>query len=818
MSNTKQTEVLLIEIAQQCNVSVRDIHFAAKELGVTLQPTARSVDSKTAKSLIKLFGEKEESSKKVKVEKPKTKFIKEPKAKKVVEESKKAVEKKVEPKFVIIEKPVKDDKPKEKFRILEPTKPKIRPVPLPFVEEPKAKKEKVIFEKKVNRDRQKQKKPVVRRIDTQVADELLGLKENQVPRDTAELYDEIIAEEREREIVQSQRKKMAGKDSSKPHVKQAPTISHTVKYDPNRVIEVGEVISVKEFAEKSGLGAPKIIGELMKNGILANINQQIDFETAMIIADDLKVKIKKKQSAASAEDLFAGNLETLLKEHDSSVLVTRPPIVVIMGHVDHGKTKLLDAIRNANVVESEAGGITQHIGAYQVEKNGKKITFLDTPGHEAFTAMRARGARVTDIAILVVSADEGIKPQTLEALQHARDAKVPIMVAITKIDKPNADIDKVKGELAAHDLIPEEWGGNTIIVPVSAVTGQGLPELLEMILLLAEIANLRANPNREGVGTVIEAHLDHSLGPVATIIVNTGTISLMDNVVIGESYGRLKMMRDHLGNKIKSAGPSTPVLIAGLSERAVSGDIVQVVPDEKTARMRAVTIKNLRTAQQRERGVGEIISAISSGQLKTLKIVLKADTNGSLEAIKHSIAEIKHEDVGVKIILSSVGDVNESDVMMAAASGAIVMGFSTKANQNVMMVAEREGVEVIFYNIIYKLLDDIRKILTGLLEPEFNEVVLGEVLAKQIFFSKKKEMIIGCMVKSGVIQNKVKVRVQRNGEIVGEVQITSLQKGQESVSEVKEGTECGIKVQGPIKVEEGDILMPYKVEKKIRTL
>ncbi len=818
MSNTKQTEVLLIEIAQQCNVSVRDIHFAAKELGVTLQPTARSVDSKTAKSLIKLFGEKEESSKKVKVEKPKAKTVKEPKAKKVVEEPKKTVEKKAEPKFVIIEKPAKKDKPKEKFRILEPSKPRVQPTPLPFVEEPKAKKEKVFFEKKVNRDKQKQKKPVVRRIDTQVADELLGLKENQSPRDTAELYDEIIAEEREREIVQSQRKKMAGKDSSKPYVKQAPTISHTVKYDPNRVIEVGEVISVKEFAEKSGLGAPKIIGELMKNGILANINQQIDFETAMIIADDLKVKIKKKQIAASAEDLFAGNLESLLKEHDSSMLVTRPPIVVIMGHVDHGKTKLLDAIRNANVVESEAGGITQHIGAYQVEKNGKKITFLDTPGHEAFTAMRARGARVTDIAILVVSADEGIKPQTLEALQHARDAKVPIMVAITKIDKPNADIDKVKGELAAHDLIPEEWGGNTIIVPVSAVTGKGLPELLEMILLLAEMANLKANPNREGVGTVIEAHLDHSLGPVATIIVNTGTISLMDNVVIGESYGRLKMMRDHLGNKIKSAGPSTPVLIAGLSERAVSGDIVQVVPDEKTARMRAITIKNLRTAQQRERGVGEIISAISSGQLKTLKIVLKADTNGSLEAIKHSIAEIKHEDVGVKIILSSVGDVNESDVMMAAASGAIVMGFSTKANQNVMMVAEREGVEVIFYNIIYKLLDDIKKILTGLLEPEFNEVVLGEVLAKQIFFSKKKEMIIGCMVKSGVIQNKVKVRVQRKGEIVGEVQITSLQKGQESVSEVKEGTECGIKVQGPIKVEEGDLLLPYKVEKKIRTL
>ncbi|MCC6643400.1 translation initiation factor IF-2, partial [Candidatus Peregrinibacteria bacterium] len=795
-----------------------DIHFAAKELGVTLQPTARSVDAKLAKALVKLFGEKEEKSKKVKVEKPKSEAKTSKKKASIEAEKPVQQEKKPKESFKILEKPQRLEKVKEKFRILEPAKPRPKAEPLPFVEEPKVKKEKpVFFEKKVKRDKNKQNKPKVRQ-DTTVADELLGVKEHQGPRDTAELYDEIIAEEREREIVQSQRKKTAGKDNSKPQIKHAPTISHTVKYDPNRVVEIGEITTVKEFAEKSGLGAAKIIGELMKNGILANINQQIDFDTALIISDDLKVKIKKKQMAASAEDLFAGNLESLLKEHDTSVLQTRPPIVVIMGHVDHGKTKLLDAIRNANVVESEAGGITQHIGAYQVEKNGKKITFLDTPGHEAFTAMRARGARVTDIAVLVVAADEGIKPQTLEALQHAKDAKVPIMVAITKVDKPNADIEKVKGELSAHELIPEEWGGNTVIVPVSAVTGKGIPELLEMILLVAEMANLKANPNREGVATVIEANMDQSLGPVATVIVNTGTLKLMDNMVIGESYGRIKLMKDHHGNKIKSAGPSTPVLIAGLSERAVSGDIVQVVPDEKTARMRAITIKNLRKAQQRERGVGEIISAISSGQLKTLCIVLKADTNGSLEAIKHSISEIRHEDVGVKVILSGVGDVNESDVMMAAASGAIVMGFSVRANQNVMSVAERENVEVIHYDIIYKLLDDVKKILTGLLEPEFVEVILGEVVVKQIFYSKKKEMIIGCMVKSGVVQNKVKVRVKRGEEIVGEVQITSLQKNMDSVSEVKEGAECGLKVSGGVKIEEGDVLIPYRIDKKIRTL
>lgn len=808
--NSKQNEVLLIDIAQECYVSVRDIHFAAKEMGYELAPTARTVDAKTAKELISYFQQKEEESKKAEKAKPKEKPKKTPK--KIDLELKKEKSAQETPK----EQSPKEKPKREQFIIFEKPEKKQETAPLPYLEEKKQAKTKGVFERKVKKDKNRLPKPKVKQ-DSTISDELLGIKEDRGPKDTAELYDEMIAEEREREIVHSQRKKMAGKDS-RPQVKQAPTISNTLKYDPNRVVELPETISVKEFAEKSGLGAAKIIGELMKNGILANINQQIDFDTAAIIAEDLRVKIKKRQSIASAEDLFMGNLESLMKEHDTSVLEPRPPIVVIMGHVDHGKTKLLDYIRNANVMESESGGITQHIAAYQAEKNGKKITFLDTPGHEAFTAMRARGARVTDIAVLVVAADEGIKPQTLEALQHARDAKVPIIVAITKIDKPNADIEKVKGELAGVELIPEEWGGSTVIVPVSAVTGKGIQDLLDMILLVADMGNIKANPHREGIGTVIEAHLNHSLGPVATIIVNTGTIKLMDNIVIGEGYGRVKVMLDHLGNKVKFAGPSTPVLIAGLTEKAVSGDIVQVVPDERTARMRAITIKNLRKAQQKERGVGEIISAISSGQLKTLKIVLKADTNGSLEALKHSIAEIKHEDVGVKIILSGVGDVTESDVMMAAASGAIVMSFRVKANQNVMAAAERENVEVIHYDIIYKLLDDIKKILNGLLEPEFIENIMGELEVKAIFFSKKKEMIIGCLVKSGIVQNKVKLRVMRNDENLGEVTITSLQKNMESVHEVREGAECGLKVSGGIKIEVGDLLIPYKMDKKIRTL
>lgn len=817
VANSKQNEVLLIDIAQECYVSVRDIHFAAKELKIELAPIARSIDAKAAKELVAYFQKKEqEPAKKTKIVSKKEDIEakgSKKKSDKKDEKDKKAEDAKEEEK---VEEPPQR---KEKFIIFEKPVQIKKPEPLAYVEEKKKEKpkEKQIFEKKVNRDRQRIPKPRVK-ADTTVSDELLGIKKVNGPKDTAELYDEMIEDEREREIVYSQRKQTAGKDSPRAQIKRAPTISHTVKYDPDRIVEVPDVISVKEFAEKTGLGAAKIIGELMKNGILANINQQIDFDTAMIIAEDLKVKLKKKQSVASAEDLFQGNLEALVKEHDNSLLEPRPPIVVVMGHVDHGKTKLLDYYRHTSVVEQEAGGITQHIGAYQIEKNGKKITFLDTPGHQAFTAMRARGAKATDIAILVVAADEGIKPQTLEALQHARDAKVPIIVAITKIDKPNADIEKVKGELAGVELVPEEWGGKTIVVPVSPITGQGMEDLIDMLLLVAEMGDIQANPNREGVGTVIEANLDHSLGPVATMIVNTGTFSLMDNIVIGESYGRIKVMKDHLGHKIKSAGPSTPVFIAGLTDKAVSGDIVQVVPDEKTARLRAITIKNLRKAQQRERGVGEIISAISSGQLKTLKIVLKADTNGSLEALKQSISEIKNEDVGVKIILSGVGDVTESDVMMAAASGGIVMGFNVKANLNVKMTAERENVEVIHYNIIYKLLDDIKKILTGLLEPELIETELGELKVIQIFYSKKKEMIVGCRVVSGIVDKKSKLKVKRGEEIVGEIHIQSLQKNQETVNEVKEGQECGLKISGNFKLEEGDLLIPYRMEKKIRTL
>jgi len=647
-------------------------------------------------------------------------------------------------------------------------------------------------------------------------EELFGSLE-EAPKDKAELYDELIAQEMEREIVKSQRKKMAGRDSGKKRdTKEKDTPAYVQVVD--RVVELPAVISVKEFSEKTGIGAAKVIGELMKNGILANINQMIDYDTAQIIAEDLNVKIKKKLQEASAEDVFKGDLEALLKEDDPGELSERPPIIVVMGHVDHGKTSVLDYIRKENVVGGESGGITQHIGAYQVEQNGKKITFLDTPGHEAFTAMRARGAKVTDIAILVVAADEGVKPQTVEAIQHAQEAGVPIIVAINKIDKPGADPARVKGELGEFNLIPEDLGGSTIMVPVSAKNGQGMDQLLDMILLVADMENLKGNPNRRAVGTVIEANLDKSLGPIASVIVNSGRLHLMDSIVVGSTYGRVKVMKDHTGKNIKKAGPSTPVLIAGLAKPPQSGDVFQVVTDEKAARMQSQNVQTLQEVERlARRGVGEIISQIGSGQLKQLKLVLKADTKGSLEAIKQSLSEIKNEDVGVKVILSGVGNVTESDVMMAAAAGGVVMGFHAGLGKNVKEIAERENVEILQYTIIYKLLDDIKKILNGLLEPEIVEVVLGRALVKQIFMTKKKEMIVGCKVVSGKIL-KERVRVFRDEELVGEGRINTLRKGDSKIHEVPEGQECGILYSGFMPLMEGDVLEAYRNEKRIRTL
>ncbi len=643
----------------------------------------------------------------------------------------------------------------------------------------------------------------------------IDVKLEEKSTDVAEIYDEIIAREREREIIKSQRKKTAGKEAKKT----SDESTDLQEIDPTKPIEISDFITVKEFAEKTGIKIAKIIGELMKNGILANINQEIDFETAQIITSDMGIKLKRKRSIAGVEELMAGDISKLIKEDDSGTLIERPPVVCVMGHVDHGKTKLLDSIRKTDVISTESGGITQHIGAYQVEKKGKLITFLDTPGHEAFASMRARGAKVTDIAILVVAADEGVKPQTIEALNHAKEAHVPIIVAMNKMDKPDANPDKVKAELAEHGLQPEDWGGDTVIVPVSALRGDGIDNLLEMILLTAEMLNLKANPNREAVGTVIEAHLDSSLGPIATILVNTGTLKIMNNIIVGNTFGRIKLMKDHKGKIIRIAPPSTPVLIAGLHKTPKSGDILQVVADEKVAKQRAeeVSLITKKENETKMSGMNQIISHVKSE--KILKLVLKADTKGSLEAIKQSIAKIKDEEVAIKIIHSGVGHINKSDIMMASASKGLVIGFHTDFDSPyVEKTAARDGVEVKKYTIIYNLLEDVKNILSGLLEPEVLKVVIGKVEVKQVFLTKKAGMIVGCKVTNGKIASKAKINVIRKDIIVGEGIVESLRKVDKEAAEVGEGNDCGIKFSGNVKLEEGDVLEIYVEEEKRRTV
>lgn len=645
-----------------------------------------------------------------------------------------------------------------------------------------------------------------------IQEEVLG----KVEKSAAELYDQKIAEENEKEIVKSQRKQKAGKI-----IKKAPARTFERMEARKGSVEIGDSITVKELAEKANVSAAVLIGALMKNGILANINQVIDYDTAVIITSDLGVQLKKAHGTASAEDIFKGNLEKLLEEDEEAVLEKRPPVVCVMGHVDHGKTTLLDAIRDAHVVDSEAGGITQHIGAYQVTHEGRKITFLDTPGHEAFTAMRARGARVTDIAILVVAADDGIMPQTIEAINHAKEANVPVVVAINKMDKPDANPNKIKAELVEHGLQSEDWGGQTIMVPISAKKREGIDALLESVLLVADVMDLKANPKRPAVASVVESHLDTSLGPVATILVNTGTLKVGDNFIVGQTFGRVKLMKDPYKKALQVIGPSDTAQIAGLNAPVESGQILQVVDSEKTARHKAMQVHNMAKEELITAGMGmqEILQRIKEGTLKLLKVVLKADTQGSLEAIKQALAKVKNDDVAIRVIHSGVGGISESDVMMAAASpGTLVLGFHTEAPAQVERLAERVGIEVVTYKVIYELIDDLKKILTGMLQPELLHVELGKFKVLKVFFTGKNEMVVGGSITEGKLEKRAKLRVLRDGEKIGEGQLTGLKLVNEDVDSLEKGTECGARYLGKVLLQEGDVLEAWKEEKKMKTL
>ena len=575
-------------------------------------------------------------------------------------------------------------------------------------------------------------------------------------------------------------------------------------------IKIPDEITVGELASRLKVQAAEIIKRLMSVGVMASISDVIDYDTAALVAMEIGAKVEKEVFVTIEERLFEPEED---KDED---LVKRSPIVVVMGHVDHGKTSLLDAIRKTNVTTGEAGGITQHIGAYQVRINGEAITFLDTPGHEAFTAMRARGAQVTDIAVLVVAADDGIMPQTVEAINHAKAANVSIIVAINKIDKPTANPDKVKQELTEYGLVPEEWGGDVICVPVSAKTGENIDTLLEMINLVAEVQELKANPNRMATGTVIEARLDKGRGPVATMLVQNGTLHTGDVIIAGAALGRVRVMLDDRGNRIQAAGPSMPVEITGLAEVPAAGDTFHAVEDERLAKelveQRKQEAKEEQFSAYRKVTLDNLFSQISEGEMKELPIIVKADVQGSVEAVKQSLEKISNEEVRVKVIHGAVGAVSESDVMLANASNAISVGFNVRPDPVAKEMAEREDVEIRLYRIIYDAINEITDAMKGMLAPKYRDVDLGRAEVRQVYKISSVGTVAGCYVLDGKLARNAKIRVVRDGIVVAEDEMSSLKRFKDDAKEVAKGYECGVTLEKFADIKEGDIFEAYITE------
>ncbi len=601
--------------------------------------------------------------------------------------------------------------------------------------------------------------------------------------------------------------------------------------DPSErgAIELPATITVKELAEALDVSPADIIRELIKSGIFATINQLIDRDTASLVAEELGFEVAEPQAAAASDDEDDEGVpaeaakEQLWEEseEDEKDLVPRAPIVTVMGHVDHGKTSLLDAIRSTAVAAGERGGITQHIGASEITtKDGKRVVFLDTPGHEAFTAMRARGAKVTDIAVIVVAADDGVMPQTLEAISHAKAAKVPLVIAMNKIDKPDANPDRVKNELAEAGVVVEDYGGDTPLVPVSAKTRVGLEELLEIILLVADLQELKANPKRDAVGTIIEARLDKGRGPVATLIVQTGTLRVGDVVVAGNTVGKIKALENSAGKRIPKAGPASAAVILGLSDVPEAGDVLRVVKDVIVARDQVETRKNAAAAAQ---GAGsgratleDLYRQIQAGQAKELRIILKADVSGSLGAIDHALGQLSSEETKINVLLEAAGEITDNDIMLATASNAIVVGFNTGITETARRAAEAEGVDVRRYDIIYKLTDDIDAALKGMLEPEIVEVVEGRAEVRQLFKVGKTTVIAGCYVTDGRIVRNGQARVWRGGKVIVTDKLEGLRRFKDDVREVAQNFECGISLVGFNDLAEGDIIECFTQQARSR--
>ena len=567
---------------------------------------------------------------------------------------------------------------------------------------------------------------------------------------------------------------------------------------------------VSQLADVMHANPIDIIKHLMRTGVMATVNEVIDFETAATIATTMGHRVRRLEDVSGAE------VEDPLKPpiDDPEDLEPRAPVVTILGHVDHGKTTLLDAIRHTNVVDREVGGITQHIGAYQVETHDNKLTFLDTPGHEAFTAMRARGAHATDVAILVVAADDGVMPQTTEAVNHAKAAGVPIVVAINKMDRPDADPDRVKRQLAEQGLLPEDWGGETIMVPVSAKSGDGLNVLLDNLLVVTEVQELKANPNRAASGVIVEAQLDKSKGPLATVLVQQGTLRVGDNLVVGDTFGRVKAMIADTGRRIREAVPSTPVEILGLSQLPLAGDPFLVTADERAARSLLETRKRLKESQASAGlSMEEVSSRIQSGETKELLIILKCDVQGSIEAVRSTIMKSRMEEATVRILHAAAGTITESDILLASASDAIVMGFNTRVEPGARSMAEQNHVQIRLYEIIYQLAEDVERALHGMLTPVDREVIDGHVEVRAVFSMGRRNRIAGCHVLDGRVARNLQMRVFRKKELLHTASVSSLKRFKDDVREVTAGFECGIEVDGFMEFEEGDIMEAFHIER-----
>jgi len=583
-------------------------------------------------------------------------------------------------------------------------------------------------------------------------------------------------------------------------------------------IELPASIAVRELAQRINKSPIDVIKKLMSNGVMVTINQTVDFDTAAVIAAEYGYEaVPEHVEEAPVEE--SGELpfwRKVIAGEPPSALKPRPPVVTILGHVDHGKTTLLDAIRHANVAAQEAGGITQHIGAYQVEHQGRLITFLDTPGHAAFTAMRARGAQGADLVILVVAADDGVMPQTKEAIAHARAARVPIIVALNKIDKPNANPDRVKNQLAEQGLVPDEWGGNTLIIPVSAKQRLGIQDLLDAILLVAENSDIRANPNGRTIGTVIEARLDKNRGPVATLLVQNGTLKVGDVVLVGTAYGKIRAMFDFRGKPLRKAEPSTPVEVIGLSDVPAAGEPFEVVQSEREARQevqRRLEARKQQAEARKKVSLEDLFARYQAGETKELRLILKADVQGSLEPIVSELQKLGSGEIKIEILYAETGNITENDIMLASASKAIVVGFNVQADASARRLAESEGVSIRTYDIIYRLTEDIEKALKGLLEPEQREKVIGQAQVLAVFSASKFGKVAGCRVTEGEIRRNARLRLYRNGNMLYDGEIASLRHQKEDVREIRQGYECGIGLRDFNDFQPGDVLECYVIEK-----